>query len=160
MKTRQAAADELAARLQDFADTLASRGLRPRRVSYGPTRAAGLLKHRSPKGFSLSSVGPRLLILLPDGRLWQYHERRNLEGIFFDARIDHGRAEHGSIPLDGGRFSYLGAVIGKYHFGYREDAELADSPTGFELGAIIGRDGTSPNYLKVDEAFAAIASSL
>ena len=29
-----------------------------------------------------------------------------------------------------------------------------------ELGAIIGRDGTSPNYLKVDEAFAAIASSL
>ncbi len=160
MGTRQDAADELDTRLKDFAATLVSRGLRPRRVPYGRERTAGLIRHRSPRGFVLYAVGPRVVMLLPDGRLWQYHERRNAEGIFFDARTDYARAEHGSLPLSGGRFSYLGAVIGKIHFGYREDAVLADTPAGFELGAIIGRDADSPTYLQVDEAFAAIMDGL
>ncbi len=160
MGTRQDAADQLADRLKAAADTLASNGLRPRRIPYRPARGGGLFKRRSPNGFVLSSVGPRLQMLLPDGRLWRYHERRNVEGIFFDARTDHGRAIHGSIPLDGGRFSFLGAVVGKHHFGYREGAELADSPAGFELGAIIGRAGESPDYLKADDAFATIIRGL
>lgn len=95
-------------------------------------------------------------MLMPGGRLWQYHERRNIEGIYYDAPVDHTRASHGSIPLAGGRFSYLGAVVGKYHFGYLETGD----GEGFEIGAIVGQDGASPQYLTADQAFAKIIRSL
>lgn len=158
--TRQDAADELSVRLAKFADSLAANGLRPKRLAYGPAFVAGLGKRRSPKGFLLQSSGRRLQLLLPDGRLWQYHERRNIEGIYFDSRTDHARAMHGSIPLDGGRFSFLGAVVCQYHFGYRQTGKDADLPNGFEVGAILGRDATTPQYFTADEAFARIIDSL
>jgi len=155
---RQDAANELADRLKGLADTFAANGLKPKRVAYGPSRAAGLLRQRSPRGFLLSSTGSRLVMLLPDGQLWHYHERRNIEGILYDARTDHARSMHGSIPFDGGRFSYLGAVISKYHFGYLEGEELAGAGKTYELGAVVGREGSAARYLKADEAFAAIVS--
>lgn len=159
MGTRQNAADELAARLKGVADELAGNGVRPKRLPYGPARSAGLFRRRAPKGFLLYAVGQRLVVLLPDGRLWLYHERRNIEGIFYDARTDHGRSMHGSIPMDTGRFNYLGAVIGKYHFGYRQD-DAAEGTNSYELGAMVSRDGAAASYLKADEAFDAIVDNL
>ncbi len=160
MATRQDAADELANHLKNVADGLAASGMRAKRIAYGPAFAAGLGKRRSPKGFLLHSSGPRLQMLLPDGRLWQYHERRNVEGIYFDARIDHARAMHGAIPLAAGRFSFLGAVVGKYHFGYLENEDGAESPKRFELGAIVGQGGASPQYVPANEAFDGIIRDL
>ena len=72
-----------------------------------PRGGAGLLKRRSPKGFVLEPSAPQLL--LPDGRLWHYHTRLSPEGIYYDARVDHTRSMHGSIPLGGDRFSFLDA---------------------------------------------------
>ena len=159
VQTRQEAADELALRLKELADTLADNGLKPKRVAYGPSLAAGLLRPRSPRGFLMDSTGPRRVMLLPDGRLWLYHERRSAVGIMYNARTDHARAGHGSIPLRGGRFSFLGAVIGKYHFGYLQD-DLPGAETAYELGAVVGRGGNAAAYLKADEALAAIVSEL
>lgn len=157
---RQAAADELALRLGDFADALVKQGVRPKRLPYGPALAVGLGMRRSPRGILLYQAGMRLQMLLPDGRLWQYHERRNIEGIYYDARTDHARAMNGSIPVEGGRFNFLGAVLAKYNFGYLESENSTDLPNGYELGAIIGEDGSSAQYLKADVAFAAIAKTL
>lgn len=154
---RQAAADALSARLSAVADQLAASGRRPRRVIYGPTRGTLLNKRRSPKGFVLDESGPQLL--LPDGRLWLYHTRRTPEGIYYDARVDHARSMHGSIPLDHGRFSFLGAVVRKYHFGYRH-ADGDDGPDGFELGAITGKDVSTPTYVSADAAIADIVAQL
>jgi hypothetical protein len=92
---RQAAAEELASRLQGLADALTESGARPKRFWYGNAR----IKRRSPSGFLLDTFGPHLL--LPDGRLWHHHSRRNPEGIYFDARVDHTRAAHGPISLGG-----------------------------------------------------------
>lgn len=133
MSIRQAAADELADRLKKVADELAGAGLRPKRVPYGRGLANGLIKPRSPKGFVLDAAAPQLL--LPDGRLWYFHSRLNPEGIYYDARVDHVRSEHGSIPLGDARFSFLGAVVQSYNFGYLE------GEGGFELGALIGKAG-------------------
>lgn len=154
---RQAAADELAALLQGVADDLAARGMRPKRVSYG-RGAGGLVKRRSPKGFVLEPAAPQLL--LPDGRLWHYHTRLSPEGIYYDARVDHPRSRHGSIPLGDARFSFLGAVVHKYNFGYRHHDDSAEAdPAAYELGAIIGKGG-SPEYVGAADALAEIVKTL
>jgi hypothetical protein len=149
---RQAAADDLALRLERAADHLAASGMRPKRVSYGRLEATGLIKRRSPKGFVLDPVGPQLL--LPDGRLWHYHTRRGPDGIYYDARVDHARAMHGPIPLGGARFSFLGAVLGKYNFGYRHHGGGV-----YELGAIIGTGG-SPRFVDADDALSDVIDTL
>jgi len=146
---RQAAADELAARLKELADKLAATGKRPKRVPYGRDRVGGVMKRRSPRGFVLDPVAPHLL--LPDGRLWHYHSRRSPEGIYYDARVDHGRSMHGPIPLADERFSFLGAVVDKYSFGYLHG--------GGELGAIAAK-GDLPHWVCAAEAFAEIADNL
>ncbi len=132
---RQAAADSLADLLKGAADTLAARGRRPERVPYG-RGGAGLIKRRSPRGFVLNPSAPQLL--LPDGRLWTFHTRRSPEGTYYDARVDHTRSMHGPIPLGDERFSFLGAVVDKYNFGYRHSDDEQGSP---ELGAIVGTGG-------------------
>lgn len=147
---RQAAADQLADLLKGAADRLAANGFRPQRVLYGRT---GLIKRRSPKGFVLNPNTPQLL--LPDGRLWHYHTRRSPEGIYYDARVDHAKSMHGSIPLGDDRFSFLGAVIDKYNFGYRH----RDSEDSHEVGAIVGKGG-APKFVVADEAVADIIDNL
>jgi len=154
MTMRQAAADELAVRLEKFAYELASTGQRPKRVPYGRGHAGGLIKPRSPRGFVLDAVAPQLL--LPDGRLWYYHSRLRPEGIYYDARVDHERSQHGSIPIGDQRFSFLGAVVHSYNFGYRHGDD--DSSGGFELGALIGKGG-SAQFVDAAEALAEIAAS-
>ena len=153
-RARQAAADDLADFLKQFADELAANGRRPRRVSYG-RGGAGLIRRRSPKGFVLEPSAPQLL--LPDGRLWHYHTRLSPEGIYYDARVDHTRSMHGSIPLGGDRFSFLGAVVHKYNFGYRHRDD--DPGSSYELGAIIGKGG-SPQFISATDALAEIVKAL
>lgn len=151
MTMRQVAADELSSRLKKTADELAGTGLRPKRVSYGPGHIGGLVKPRTPKGFVLDAGAPQML--LPDGRLWIFHSRLNPEGTYYDARVDHARSQHGSIPLGDARFSFLGAVSHSYNFGYKHD----DSSAAFELGALIGKKG-SARFVDVTEALADIVS--
>ncbi len=151
---RQAAADELAEKLKEVADRLAANGLRPKRVPYGRGRAGAFLKMRSPQGFVLDSVAPQLL--LPDGRLWHYHSRRGDDGIYYDARVDHQRSAHGSIPLGDSRFSFLGAVVLKYNFGYRHGD---GQEQGYELVALSGKTDR-PTCVSADDALADIVASL
>jgi hypothetical protein len=155
---RQAAADELAVRLKNLAAELDARGIRPKRVPYGKGGAAGLIKRRSPKGYVLDPVAPQLL--LPDGRLWHYHSRRTEDGIYYDASVDHARSDHGSIPLGDGRFSFLGAVVHKYNFGYRHDGNADGSSDELpELGAISGQGGL-PQFVDAETALKEIAAKL
>lgn len=157
MTMRQAAANQLADGLEAFAAQLASAGLKQKRVPYGRGLAGGPIKPRSPKGLVLDSVAPQLL--LADGRLWYYHSRLNPNGIYYSARTDHVRSEHGSIPIGRARFSFLGAVVHKYHFGYRYQ-EGADGPSdAFELGAIIDKSG-STTFLTAADAFADLSRIL
>ncbi|MBU3749985.1 MAG: hypothetical protein FGM52_05950 [Mycobacterium sp.] len=147
---RQAAAAELAEQLTGLADRLAAGGMRAKRVLYG----VGLVKRRSPKGFVLDTSGPKLL--LPDGRLWSYHTRLSPDGTYYNARVDHIRSVRNSIPLGDGRFSFLGAVVSKYNFGYRHSSDPADP--AYELGAMISGDGGVPRYVIASEALAAVAA--
>lgn len=143
---RQAAAEELADLLREAADKLAATGHRSQRVPFG----AGLIKRRSPKGFVLNTTGPQLL--LPDGRLWIYHTRRGPDGIYYDARVDHTRSMHGSIPLGEDQFSFLGAVVDKYNFGYRHSDDVDG---GHQVGALVGKGGL-PQFVGAAEALADI----
>jgi len=149
MLPRERAAAELAARLKDLAAELAAAGLRAKRVPYG----SRVLKTRSPRGFLLDPLFPQLL--LPDGRLWYFHSRLDPQGIYYDAPTDHPRSDHGSIPLGDMRFSFLGAVVRPYHFGYRYRED--DATSGYELGAIVGQVGSSSRFVGVIDAMAAIA---
>ncbi len=150
MTMRQAAADELATLLKKTAGELAGSGHKPKRVPFGRGVAGGLIKPRSPRGFVLDAVAPQLL--LPDGRLWYFHSRLNPEGIYYDAKVDHSRSQHGSIPLGDERFSFLGAVVNSYNFGYKHRDE---SSGGYELGALIGKAG-STHFVDAAEALADI----
>lgn len=147
-EARQAAAAELAVRLKGLVDQLAANGSRPKRVLYGRNS----LKRLSPKGHVLDATAPHLL--LPDGRLWHYHTRRSPEGLFYDANLDHPQSMHGSIPLGAERFSYLGAVVRGYSFGYRHGD---DESAGFELGAIVGKGGAA-HFVGITEALADIVA--
>ena len=151
---RQAAADELATRLKKVADELAGNGRGTKRVSYGRGHVSGLIKPRSPRGFVLDAVAPQML--LPDGRLWHFHSRMNPDGIYYDARVDHSRSNHGSIPLGDARFSFLGAVVNSYNFGYKH---AEDGSGGFELGALIGKGG-SAHFVDAADALAEIVGKL
>lgn len=160
---RQAAAEELASRLKGLADALAESGARPKRFWYGN----GRIKRRSPSGFLLDTFGPHLL--LPDGRLWHHHSRRNPEGIYFDARVDHTRAAHGPISLGAERFAFLGAVVHKYSFGYLDHNEDGDDESAEASGSSGAAAGTlcaisgkanSPRYVDADTAFTDIARTL
>lgn len=146
--SRQAAAADLAVCLKDLANQLAASGSRSKRVLYGH----GSLKRLSPKGHVLDATAPQLL--LPDGRLWHYHSRRTADGIYYDANLDHAKSKHGSIPLGGERFSFLGAVIRGHSFGYRHSD---DDPTGYELGAISGQGG-AVHFVNIGEALADVVS--
>ena len=152
MLPRERAADELAVRLKDLAAELAAAGLRTQRVPYG----RGVVRARSPRGFLLNAQLTQ--VLLPDGRLWYFHSRLDPQGIYYDARADHTRSDHGSIPLGDMRFSFLGAVVRPYHFGYRY--REYDESSEYELGAIVGQVGTSSRYVGVSEAMAAIVRKL
>ena len=154
MTMRQAAADELAARLTKTADELAGSGVRPKRVPYGRGRAGGLIKPRSPRGFVLDALAPQLL--LPDGRLWYYHSRLSPEGIYYDAPVDHVRSQHGSIPMADERFSFLGAVVLKYSFGYRH---RDDSSGWYEVGALDAKGGLT-TFVDAQQALADIVGAM
>lgn len=150
---RQAAGEQLADRLKELAETLAAAGVRAGRVWFG----RGYLKRRSPVGFVLDSIGPQLL--LPDGRLWEYHSRGNPRGRYFDARVDHGDCIHSPLSLGDGRFVFLGAVVHKYSFGYLHHDNVDQSPNPVALRAISGRSN-SPRFVDATEAFTDIANSL
>lgn len=154
MTMRQAAADELATLLKKTAGELAGSGHRPKRVPYGRGVVGGLVKPRSPRGFVLDAAAPQLL--LPDGRLWYFHSRLNPDGIYYDAGVDHTRSQHGSIPLGDERFSFLGAVVNSYNFGYKHRDE---SSGGYELGALIGKAG-STHFVDATQALADIVGKL
>jgi hypothetical protein len=150
---RQAAADTLADRLKELADTLAGKGERPGRVWFG----RGYVKRRSPSGFLLDSIGPQLL--LPDGRLWHYHSRGNPLGRYFDARVDHAACMHSPLSLGDERFAFLGAVVHKYSFGYLHHDDADRSSNDVALRAISGKSN-APRFVDASEAFADIARSL
>lgn len=152
----QAAADELAERLRSLADHL-SVGQRATRVPYGSRRIASSLRRRSPEGYLVDSA--KLQMLLPDGRLWSYSRseaQRFPAGRVYDARNDYvGFAGGRSFP-GGTEFAFLGAVIGKYTFGFADGAETS-SPNG--LCALVS-EGRTVQFVDVDKAFADLAHTL
>ncbi|MBU3749995.1 MAG: hypothetical protein FGM52_06000 [Mycobacterium sp.] len=151
----QAAADELGELLKQLADRLATRHT-PEGVRYGPGRLGKSFRRRSPEGFALDPVN--LQLLLPDGRLWSYSRsdsQRFPDGRCFDARADHtGFGGGRSYPL-GTEFIFLGAVIGKYTFGYADGA-AESSPSG--LCALVS-EGRAVRYMDAERALADLAQS-
>ncbi len=149
------AADELATRLATLADTLAATR-KPTRLPYGPGRLGNHLRRLSPEGFVLDPSGPQ--VLMSDGRLWAYSRSdsaRQPAGRFYDARVDYA-AYSGSRTFPGGtEFVFLGAVLGKYTFGFAA-RNADDTPGG--LCAIYG-DGRSVRQVTADQAFSAIAEA-
>lgn len=151
---RQSAADELAHRLKDLADDLGTT-LRLQRIDYSLGGFRNIFKSRSPAGYV---VAP-LCLLLPDGRLWTY-SRADADrfpcGRSYDARHDHAVYASARTFFGGIEFRFLGAVLGKYSFGI---AELDRSRGSAGLCALVS-EGTSAYYLKPDEAFEKLATSL
>lgn len=146
----QTAADELANRLQKLSAQL-STCQHPKRVPYGQGRLGAALRRRSPQGYVLDSVN--LQMLLPDGRLWSYARsdaQRFPAGRYYDPRTDHVGFAGGRSLLCGTGFTFLGAVIGKYTFGFADRAEVS-SPHG--LCAIVNEAG-AVHYVDADQAFA------
>jgi hypothetical protein len=145
------AAAELAVRLKKLAGTLTKRQA-PTRVRYGRGRLGNSLRRQSPEGFVLD---PNLQMLLPDGRLWTYSHSdssRFPAGRYYDAASDYIKYA-GTRTFPGGReFVFLGAVLGKFTFGFG-GATQAQSPG---LCAIYG-SGRAVRYAAADEAFATIA---
>lgn len=151
----QRAADDLAERLQALATGLAL-SRKPARIRYGDGRIGDFLKRRSPKGFLLDAASRQML--LPDGRLWSYSRgdaNRFPAGRFYDARADYAEFARSRIFPGGREFIFLGAVLGKYTFGFARPAG-ADEFGG--LCAICG-EGRSVRYVPAAEAFAAFAES-
>lgn len=151
----QRAADDLADCLQLLAGQL-GRARKPARIRYGDSRLGELFKRRSPRGFLLDASSRQML--LPDGRLWSYSRgdaNRFPAGRYYDARTDYAEFARSRIFPGGREFVFLGAVLGKYTFGFAR-------PTGAEnlsgLCAICG-EGRSVRYVPAAEAFAAFAES-
>ena len=152
----QAAADELADLLKHLSDQLAIRHT-PERVRYGQGRLGKSFRRRSPEGFILDPVN--LQMLLPDGRLWSYSRsdsQRFPDGRCFDARSDHTGFGGGRSYPRGTEFIFLGAVIGKYTFGFADGA-AESSPSG--LCALVS-EGREVSYVDAEHAFADLAHSL
>lgn len=149
----EAAADDLGLRLKELADDLAAR-IGPARVRYG----RGRLKRRSPKGFLLDAGS--LQLLLPDGRLWSYSRsdsNRFPTGRYFDARAHYRDFAHGRTFLAGAAFTFLGASIGKYTFGFTEQNDDDHPAAASGLCAICGED-RSLRYIDPAAALADIAA--
>lgn len=152
----QAAADELADRLKDLADRLsAANGAR--RVPYGDGRIGSALRKRSPEGYLIDPT--KLQVLLPDGRLWSYSRsdaQRFPNGRVYDARNDYSGFAGGRSFPGGTEFAFLGAVIGKYTFGFADGVETS-SPNG--LCALVS-EARAVRYVDVGDAFADLAHTL
>lgn len=152
----QAAADELADRLKQLADQLAKGHHHTKRLPYGHGRLGNSLRRRSPEGYVVDPVN--LQILLPDGRLWSYSRsdaQRFPSGRTYDARTDHvGFGGGRSFPC-GTEFIFLGAVVGKYTFGF---ADGADESAPHGLCALVS-EGRAVRYVDAEEAFADLAYS-
>ena len=149
------AAADLAIWLQKLADQLALT-LTPQQVQYGQGRLGKAMKRRSPEGFVLDPGN--LQMLLPDGRLWKYSRsdsQRFPTGRFYDARLNHPEYAGGRTSPGGTEFCFLGAVIGRYTFGYAE-RDTGSAPGG--LWAIANEAG-SVRFVPPDEAFAEIADA-
>lgn len=153
----QRAADDLADCLQLLAGQL-GRSRKPTRIRYGDGRLGELFKRRSPKGFLLDASSRQML--LPDGRLWSYSRgdaNRFPAGRFYDARSDYAEFARSRIFPGGREFIFLGAVLGKYTFGFvRPTGTGPDDLSG--LCAICG-EGRSVRYVPAVEAFAVFAES-
>lgn len=151
-----AAAEELARRLKDLADTTSAKR-RAKRIHYGHRRVGHALKRRSPAGFLLDQNN--LQMLLPDGRLWSYNRsdaQRFPGGRYYDVRTDHDAYAAGRSYPGGTEFTFLGAVIGKYTFGYAAgDGSLG--PHG--LCAIVS-EGGSVHYVEPDQVFSELETTL
>lgn len=150
-----ATADELADRLKQLADEVGSRQ-KARRVQFGPGRLRGSLRRRSPAGFVVDPVN--LEILLPDGRLWTYarsDSQRFPAGRYYDPRTDYTAYARGISYPGGIAFTFLGAVIGKYTFGFA-DGHDSSSPHG--LCAIVS-EGRAVRYVGIDDAMSDIAAT-
>jgi hypothetical protein len=152
----QAAADELADHLKHLADQLGSTS-EPTRIPYGPGRLGNSLRRRSPEGFVVDPVN--LQMVLPDGRLWSYSRsdaHRFPVGRIYDARTDHVGFVGGRSFPGGTEFNFLGAVIGKYTFGFA-NGDAASSPNG--LYAIVS-EGREVRHVRAEDAFADLAHTL
>jgi hypothetical protein len=146
----QAAAYELAERLRQLADRLGA-SHDATRVHFGQARLGNALRRRSPQGFVLDPVN--LQILLPDGRLWSYSRsdaQRFPAGRLYDASTDYVGFAGGRSSPCGTEFTFLGAVVGKYTFGFVDGADES-APNG--LCAIVS-EGRAVRYVDADEAFA------
>lgn len=154
----QRAADDLAGRLQELAVELA-RWREPKHIHYGGGRVGELFKRRSPKGFLLDPASRQML--LPDGRLWSYSRgdaNRFPTGRFYDARTDYAEFARSRIFPGGREFVFLGAVLGKFTFGFARPVGYGpDELSG--LCAICG-EGRSVRYVTAADAFAALAESV
>lgn len=139
-----AAAEELARRLKELADTLAKSG-RPKKISYG----RGLIKHRSPSGFVADAAERQML--LRDGRLWSYtsSDVGHPSGRIVDVKADYRNFVHSRITLKGTTFAFLGATLGRYTFGFADG----------KLSAIVG-EGASLRVVDGAQAFTALAEQL
>ena len=150
------AAADLAIWLKKLADHLGTT-LTPQQVQFGQGRLGNAFKRRSPEGFILDSG--TLHMLLPDGRLWRFSRsdaQRYPDGRFYDARAHHADYAGGRTFPGGTEFIFLGAVIGKYTFGYAE----RQTETG--LGGLwaIASEAGSVRYVTPKEAFDDIAAGV
>ncbi|WP_313676082.1 hypothetical protein [Mycolicibacterium sp.] len=151
----QAAAEDLADRIQVLAERLASEAA-ANRYSYGPGRLGNALRRRSPAGFHTGARN--LQLLLPDGRLWSYRRsdaQRFPDGRLYDARNDY--AEYLARTYTAGTaFTFLGAVLPKHTFGF-VDPDVSGSSSG--LCSLVTQDGPV-HFMDPDEAFTDLAESM
>lgn len=152
------AAADLADHLLALAGSLAARQ-ETSRLRYGPGRLGGWFRRQSPVGFPLDPAKPQ--VLLPDGRLWSYSHSdatRFPNGRFYNPRTDYLEfAASRTFPL-GTEFRFLGAVLGRYTFGFAHpDGTEPRAATG--LWGLCG-EGRSVRFVPAADAFAAIAGSV
>lgn len=151
----QAAADELAERLQALAERLAT-AVAPQRYPFGPGLLGSALRRRSPAGFRTGARN--LQLVLPDGRLWSYSlsdARRFPGGRFYDARTDFSRYSARTFTA-GAAFTFLGVVLGKHTFGFVEQ-DVSSSSSG--LRSLVTEDGPV-HFIDPDDAFTDLAVSI
>ena len=150
------AAEQLADLLRELAVEVAGHH-KPRRVSFGRGRLGSSLRRHSPAGFVVDPVN--LQLLLPDGRLWSYtrsDSQRFPAGRYYDPRTDYTEFAGGRSFPGGTEFTFLGAVIGKYTFGF---ANGQDSLSPHGLCAIVS-EGRAVRYVGIEEAMADIAHTI
>jgi hypothetical protein len=128
-----------------------------KRVPFGLGRLGNSLRRRSPKGYVIDPAN--LQMLLPDGRLWTYSRsdaQRFPAGRTYDARTDHMAFGGGRSFPCGTEFIFMGAVIGKYTFGFADGSDES-SPRGL---CTIVSEGRAVRYVDAEEAFADLSHTL